>query len=440
MKDDKPVSRLNFKELTNIVEKDGKYLYTDDDLDWPAASKNQILDGTDPTQNGTDMGNHIIAPGYNDSNTKLLYDRHYYIMFGKAPVPVVIKKIVKNSDPEKTIAGVKFDLYRKGETNDADILILKDLTTDEEGQIKVGTARTEDEIRAIVKARAEYDEEKSVYVHEGETYLTPGEYYLKETKAPSGFEPIQTPIPFSLPRLNMEEGTVQPIVVKVENEPVQPTPVRLVKVDEKNPEKKIPGAKFDLYRVVGDVDSEDTTEDKDLLVKADLVTNENGEIQLGEAKTKEQMNALMDEEKIDREKAMKDGFFITKDGQVYLFEGQYYLVEKEAPAGYKKLDKNFEFTLEAPTYDEQNVAEVVTITISNEKKPKKPDLPIIPPPDTDIPPGIITPEPCPSGSCPPQDEVPKTGETLPSTVPIVMLISLAALLTIGGLELNRRRG
>lgn len=218
------VPRLTFQELTNLVEKDGQLLYVDDDCDWPAASKNQVLDGKDPTQNGTDIGNHIIAPGFDDQG-QLHFERHYYVTFGVAPVPVQIKKVAKGADPEKTLAGAKFDLYRKAKADgEQDELLLKDLETNKEGIVNIGTARTEEEIRAVVKDRAGYDKAKKIYVHDGQTYLTPGEYYIKETKAPDGYQEIKEAIPFTIDRVTLTDGKVKVIEVKVEDELLPPTP------------------------------------------------------------------------------------------------------------------------------------------------------------------------------------------------------------------------
>lgn len=231
------------------------------------------------------------------------------------------------------------------------------------------------------------------------------------------------PIVYTVQEVTAEEGFSTTIaenenkvwVVTNKLDPPLPTPVLIRKVDSQD--KGLEGATFDLYR-------KGSTGAEDLKIAEGLKTDKNGELKLGEAKTKSDYLQLYQGQ--DVVKILEQGYLKSGDGQYYLLPGDYYLTETAAPKGYAKLKEPFAFTLDKPEFGENGLAQVVTLKVTNKKAvtPPPPDVP------TPYIPGI-TPRPSkPVQPTTPKDEVPKTGERSPTTGALLLVTAACALLVL----------
>ena len=147
--------------------------------------------------------------------------------------------------------------------------------------------------------------------------LVVGNYYFVETKAPFGYEVTSKKYSFDI-----QEGTISEVVeLQVSNEK---TPylgsVELIKSDRDDETKVLENAEFALY------------DKNNQLIKESLLTNKMGRL--------------------------------TVENLVI---GEYYFIETRAPQGYKKTSEKYYFEIQ-----ETEKAEMVTVTIRNEKLPEKP--------------------------------------------------------------------
>ena len=113
--------------------------------------------------------------------------------------PLDIKKIKKGSDPEEKLAGAKFKLYR----NETDAKADKNAITvsGSDGNYVVDPAST-----TTVFESVENIEGKGYNLHLNG--LAAGDYWLKETEAPAGFNKLTDPIKVTITKTTDEEWTV----------------------------------------------------------------------------------------------------------------------------------------------------------------------------------------------------------------------------------------
>lgn len=161
------------------------------------------------------------------------------------------------------------------------------------------------------------------------TNLPWGNYSLTETKAPDGYERMDTPISFSIGKeqISDEEGTGknEEITVRLRVYNGQtPASLRLRKVDEKTGQG-LKNAVFSLYRKAKE------GEKNDVLIQSGLKTNGTGELQA--------------------------------DGLLY---GTYYFVETRNPAGYE-LEKHDPETAKTITLDRSTAGQILELTFTNRR-------------------------------------------------------------------------
>lgn len=137
--------------------------------------------------------------------------------------------------------------------------------------------------------------------------LTTGTYYMKETQSPSGYAANDTVYVVTVDRsggytIREKDGTTN--ILSIANVPANAA-LRVRKVDEKA--SPLTGASFQLFKLVGENWQQCTIGDKNT-----FAVDENGLISFAQ-----------------------------------LENGEYYLVETEAPAGYYRLTEKMHFTIEA---------------------------------------------------------------------------------------------
>ncbi|MCP9358651.1 hypothetical protein KBX49_11970, partial [Liquorilactobacillus satsumensis] len=179
-----------------------------------------------------------------------------------------------DGDTGKVLSGAVFSLY---DSNDK--LIKTGLTTGKDGQVKVDN-------------------------------LKPGNYYFKETKAPTGYELNDAKLSFTVElQITTKVATVSAANVK------QTGAVVLTKTDS-DTGKTLSGAVFDLYKKDG------------TKIASGLTTDAAGQIKVGSLKP-----------------------------------GDYYFKETSAPAGYELNDAKLNFTVEL-----QTTVKVATVSATNAEK------------------------------------------------------------------------
>ncbi|CAD5902979.1 conserved hypothetical protein [Carnobacterium maltaromaticum] len=144
-------------------------------------------------------------------------------------------------------------------------------------------------------------------------HLAPGNYQLKETKAPVGYLINQKSIPFTI----VQEAEAKPKVVELADFKNYQGTIQLTKVDVEDPGKLLSGAVFNVTDGTGEI------------VKEQIVTNEKGQL------------------KVDK-----------------LAPGTYYFVETKAPTGYQLSTKKYEVTIPNQALEEP---QAIAVTIKNER-------------------------------------------------------------------------
>lgn len=147
-------------------------------------------------------------------------------------------------------------------------------------------------------------------------------YYFVETKAPSGYVLPEAPEDRRSEIVVLEDA--QTVVVTMENER-RPGEVWLIKVSDRLPDRKLAGAKFDLYKA-----DEGSAPRR---VRTDLVTDSNGILKIRD---------------------------LTE-------WGSYYLLETEAPDGYEILQERTDFVIDRSHGAAEG--EPLEITVVNRQKP-----------------------------------------------------------------------
>lgn len=186
------------------------YVYIDNDID-------KKPEGTSYTK----RGNWIISAALSSEN-KLLTQQDYYLTYRAIPRKVTIKKT--DAQTKKEIQGATFSLYYKDEKGEFH-LIREGLTTNQDGIIQLGKKdATIDELRALVKKPEALKEwYNHIYVDGDDIYLMPGEYVLRETHTPEGYEKPEKDAAFTVEKDADETGAS--VEVGVENSPsTPPTP------------------------------------------------------------------------------------------------------------------------------------------------------------------------------------------------------------------------
>ncbi|HCM89630.1 SpaA isopeptide-forming pilin-related protein, partial [Vagococcus sp.] len=191
---------------------------------------------------------------------------------------IITKSSSKNSDI--VLSGAEFSLYKgNGE------LVAKELITNELGEVR-------------------YDN------------LEVGDYYVVETKAPTGYEMSKVNYPFEIKAEKTSE-IVRLKITNFEKPSRQAGSVELKKVDENNKNIALNGAEFSLYTSAGE------------LLYDKLTTNKEGILEINK-----------------------------------LPLGSYYFEETKAPKGYQLSNKKYTFDIKAST-----VSQVVRLTATNKEKP-----------------------------------------------------------------------
>ena len=161
------------------------------------------------------------------------------------------------------------------------------------------------------------------------TNLPWGNYSLTETKAPDGYERMDTPIAFSIGKeqVSEEDGSEENAKITVQLRAYNgqtPASLRLRKVDEKTGQG-LKNAVFSLYRKAKE------GEKKDVLIQSGLKTDGTGELQA--------------------------------DGLLY---GTYYFVETKNPMGYE-LEKTDPETAKTITLDRTTAGQVLELACTNRR-------------------------------------------------------------------------
>lgn len=144
-------------------------------------------------------------------------------------------------------------------------------------------------------------------------HLAPGNYQLKEMKAPVGYLINQKSIPFTI----VQEAEAEPKVVELADFKNYQGTIQLTKVDAEIGGKSLSGAVFNVTDATGEI------------VKEQIVTNEKGQL------------------KVDK-----------------LAPGTYYFVETKAPTGYQLSPKKYEVTIPNQAMEEP---QAIAVTIKNER-------------------------------------------------------------------------
>lgn len=270
------------------------------------------------------------------------------------------------------LPGATYKLMRLSEDGTEYKEIKAGLVTDEKGTLLSGALsaaelkKMADDVSAkLADPSAEghdaavANQEAGFYEYEGNLYLAPGKYQLIETDAPMGYVLDETPISFTIEKNSAEkplfdaEGNLIPVELKANNTPI-PSNLFVMKTDEKTGEG-LKGAEFSLYYVA---------KDKEILVAEKLVSDEQGEIHLGAAKTFDELYELA---KANPAKA-GENWITTEDG-TYLFPGTYVLRETGAPENYVVGQDTFFEVMVMNLISERDTT-TVYLDIANKKAPE----------------------------------------------------------------------
>lgn len=434
------VKRPTYAKLAARLTEDDDNIYVNiaNDLDWPEGVAKTgphayELDAKNPAQNSEYRGNHIIAPALDEAGNLVLM-KHYYLTYRQLPSTVTVTKTDDSATPTaggKPVEGAEFALYRVPEDANAEPQLIADnLKTDANGQIQFGTPKTKEELIELVKNLdwlGSYDD-LDVYKKSNDPkdiYLTPGQYLLKETKAPEGYiqpEGSAAEHSFRVTKPTFDETSKLSVnqTLEVSNEHNLPSPVTVIKLDEANQQKLLENAVFTLYKGKPDGGEQQ-------MIAENLKTDKEGRLLLGKELTKQEYLDLL--QKPEAKDAETKGYFL--DGGVpYLFPGDYYLVETAAPKGYKLSTDPVPFTVARASFDTTSgkaIAMEVKVTNKAKSKPPKPDYPVNPSnPNPPVVPSYSHPNhPTPDQPDVKKDQVPKTGESM-SMIPVAVAYILIA--------------
>lgn len=136
-----------------------------------------------------------------------------------------------------------------------------------------------------------------------------------------------------------------------------PSPLQLVKTDSNDASKPVAGATYNLYKADG------------TLVKEGLTTGADGTFTSGDALTKTQLSALVQNTAATADLLTKG---IYQDGdKFYLTPGNYYLVETASPEGYELNTNQIPFTVAPATFNATDQT-IVPVKVTTADKPKVP--------------------------------------------------------------------
>ncbi len=138
-----------------------------------------------------------------------------------------------------------------------------------------------------------------------------------------------------------------------------PSPLQLVKTDSNDASKPVAGATYSLYKADG------------TLVKEGLTTGADGTFTSGDALTKTQLSALVQNTAATADLLTKG---IYQDGdKFYLTPGNYYLVETASPEGYELNTNQIPFTVAPATFNATDQT-IVPVKVTTADKPIAPTL------------------------------------------------------------------
>lgn len=172
-----------------------------------------------------------------------------------------------------------------------------------------------------------------------------------------------------------------------------PAPLKLVKTDADDASKPVAGATYSLYKADG------------TLVKEGLTTGADGTLTSGDALTKAELTALVQNTAATADLLTKG---IYQDGtKFYLTPGDYYLVETASPEGYELNADQIPFTVAPATFNTADQT-IVPVEVTTADKP-------------------ITPTPTPTPDPDPKPKTPKKKRSgLPDTGDVMSIASALA--------------